>query len=347
MASGCEAARRLVEAGAVTVNGAVAERVARLVHPGDALEVLVRPRFVSRGGEKLDGALDALGVAVAGRRCIDVGASTGGFTDCLLQRGAVRVVALDVGRAQLHERLRASPAVQCLEGVSVRHLGPADVGGPADVVSADLSFISLRLVMGHLAALTKPGGDLIVLVKPQFEARRSEASSGRGVIRLPEVWRRVVIEVAQAATAAGLLPQAVVVADPPGAQGNAEFFLHCRRPPEPTPDSGSDIGGGEPVAAGEAAGADATDAVEVAAVGAATATTSVADTSVADTSVADTSEADTATADTSEATTPEAATAEAGGASPVGTVGTENSVALFVARLEVAVQAAADRALDE
>ena len=275
MASGCEAARRLVEAGAVTVNGAVAEQVARLVHPGDALEVLVRPRFVSRGGEKLDGALAALGVAVAGRRCIDVGASTGGFTDCLLQRGAVRVVAVDVGRAQLHERLRASPAVQCLEGVNVRHLGPADVGGPADVVSADLSFISLRRVMGHLAALTKPGGDLIVLVKPQFEARRSEASRGRGVIRSPEVWRRVLTEVAQAATAEGLLPQAVVVADPPGAQGNAEFFLHCRRPPEPTPDSGSD-------------------------------------------------------------------TAEAGGAGPGGT---EDSVALFATRLEVAVQAAAERAL--
>ena len=275
MASGCEAARRLVEAGAVTVNGAVAEQVARLVHPGDALEVLVRPRFVSRGGEKLDGALDALGVAVAGRRCIDVGASTGGFTDCLLQRGAVRVVAVDVGRAQLHERLRASPAVQCLEGVNVRHLGPADVGGPADVVSADLSFISLRRVMGHLAALTKPGGDLIVLVKPQFEARRSEASRGRGVIRSPEVWRRVLTEVAQAATAEGLLPQAVVVADPPGAQGNAEFFLHCRRPPEPTAVSGSD-------------------------------------------------------------------TAEAGGAGPGGT---EDSVALFAARVEVAVQAAADRAL--
>ena len=254
LAPGPEAARRLVESGVVTVNGAIAERPARLVAPGDALEVLRRPRFVSRGGEKLDGALDALGVAVAGRRCIDVGASTGGFTDCLLQRGAVRVVAVDVGRAQLHERLRASPAVQCLEGVNVRHLRPAEAGGPADLVSADLSFISLRLVMGHLAALTKPGGDLIVLVKPQFEAERREASRGRGVIRSPEVWRRVLTGVAQAATSEGLAPQAVVVADPPGTQGNAEFFLHCRLPPEPPPVSGPEAGGAD---TGDAAGSEA------------------------------------------------------------------------------------------
>ncbi len=228
--SGREAARRLVESGVVTVNGAVAERAARLVHPGDALEVLVRPRFVSRGGEKLDGALDALSVEVAGRRCIDVGASTGGFTDCLLQRGAAHVVAVDVGRAQLHERLLASAAVQCVDGVNVRHLLPAEVGGPADVVTADLSFISLRLVMEHLAALSDARAAIvIVLVKPQFEAGRSEASRGRGVIRSPEVWRRVLTEVAQAATTEGLAPLNVVVADPPGAQGNAEFFLHCRR----------------------------------------------------------------------------------------------------------------------
>ena len=236
-----EEARRLIAQRAVTVNGAVAERAARAVLPGDALDVLRRPRFVSRGGEKLDGALAALGLEVTGRRCVDVGASTGGFTDCLLQRGASSVAAVDVGRAQLHERLRSAPQVHNLEGVNVRHLQPGDVGGPAELVTADLSFIGLSLVMARLAALTATGGDLLVLVKPQFEATRREVSAGRGVIRSPEVWRRTLIEVAQSAGAEGLLPRAVVLADPPGAEGNAEFFLHCTKPatqgasPSPVP----------------------------------------------------------------------------------------------------------------
>ena len=214
----------------MTVDGATAERAARAVLPGDALEVLHPARFVSRGGEKLDGALEALGVDVAGRRCIDVGASAGGFTDCLLQRGAAHVVAVDVGRAQLHERLEASPQVRSLDGVNVRHLRPTGTGGPAEVVTADLSFISLCLVMERLAALTLPGGDVVALVKPQFEATRREASRGRGVIRAPEVWQRTLIEVAQSAVAEGLVPRGVVLADPPGAGGNAEFFLHCHKP---------------------------------------------------------------------------------------------------------------------
>ena len=225
-----EEARRLIEARAVTVNGAVAERPARAVLPGDSLEVLRPARFVSRGGEKLDGALEALGLDVSARRCIDVGASTGGFTDCLLQRGAAHVVAVDVGRAQLHERLGASPRVRNLEGVNVRHLQLDEAGGPAEIVTADLSFISLRLVMERLAALTLPAGDVVALVKPQFEAGRREASRARGVIRSPEVWHRTLTEVAQAALAEGLVPHGVVLADPPGAEGNAEFFLHCRKP---------------------------------------------------------------------------------------------------------------------
>ncbi|MCY3785253.1 MAG: TlyA family RNA methyltransferase [bacterium] len=224
-------AQRLIDARAVIVNGAVADRAARAVLPGDALEVLRRPRFVSRGGEKLNGALEVLGLEVAGKSCIDVGASTGGFTDCLLHRGAASVVAVDVGRAQLHERLKASPRVRDLAGVNVRHLQPAEAGGPAEVVAVDLSFIGLRLVMERLAALTAPGGDLLALVKPQFEAGRREVSAGRGVIRSPEVWQRALSEAAHAASAEGLVPRAVALADPPGAEGNAEFFLHCRKPP--------------------------------------------------------------------------------------------------------------------
>lgn len=232
LAASREEARRLIDARAVTVNGAVAERAARAVLPGDALEVLRRPRFVSRGGEKLDGALGVLGLEVTGKRCIDVGASTGGFSDCLLQRGAAQVVAVDVGRAQLHERLRSSPQVRNLEGVNVRHLQPAEAGGPAELVTVDLSFIGLRLVMARLAALTAPGGDLLSLVKPQFEAGRREASAGRGVIRSPDVWRRTLTEVAQSAVAEGLVPRGVALADPPGTEGNAEFFLHCHKPPQ-------------------------------------------------------------------------------------------------------------------
>ena len=243
-----EEARRLIDARAVTVNGAVAERAARAVLPGDALGVLRRRRFVSRGGEKLDGALGLLGLEVAGKGCIDVGASTGGFSDCLLQRGAAQVVAVDVGRAQLHERLRSAPQVRNLEGVNVRHLQPGDAGGPAELVTVDLSFIGLRLVMERLAALVVPGGDLLMLVKPQFEAGRREASKGRGVIRSPAVWRCTLTEVAQSAVAAGLLPRAVVLAEPPGAEGNAEFFLHCRKPPvdesaPPAPASAPTFGG--------------------------------------------------------------------------------------------------------
>ena len=227
-ASRAEAAR-LIAAGAVTVNGAPAMRAAREVHPADAVEVLSSPRFVGRGGDKLDAALSEIGLKVTGRRCIDVGASVGGFTDCLLQRGAAEVVAVDVGRAQLHERLRSAPQVRALEGVNVRRLTPEDVGGPAELVTVDLSFIGLGLVMVQLEALIVPGGDLLALVKPQFEAGRREASAGRGVIRRPEVWRRCVTDVAAAAGGCGLAATAVTLAHPAGASGNAEFFLHCAK----------------------------------------------------------------------------------------------------------------------
>ena len=230
LASSEEEARRLIEARVVTVNGSVAERAARAVLAGDAIEIQRRARFVSRGGEKLAGALAALDLDVGDRQCIDVGASTGGFTDCLLQHGAACVVAIDVGRGQLHERLRADRRVRSLEGVNIRHLPAEEAGGSAELVTVDLSFISLRLVMERLVGLTAPGGELLALVKPQFEAARREASAGRGVIRRPGVWRETLGGVAHAALAEGLVPQAVLPADPPGAAGNAEFFLYCRRP---------------------------------------------------------------------------------------------------------------------
>lgn len=223
-------AAELVAAGRVTVAGAVADKAARLVAAGDPLVVAGPPaRFVGRGGEKLDAALDRFALPVRGRTALDAGASTGGFTDCLLQRGAARVVAVDVGHGQLHERLRADPRVDSRERVNVRHLRPGDVGGPFPLVVADLSFISLRTVAPALVAQAAPGGDLVVLVKPQFEVGRQEASRGRGVVRDPGAWRAVLVGVAsamqsQAATMMGLMASPIR-----GADGNVEFLAHLRR----------------------------------------------------------------------------------------------------------------------
>ena len=191
------------------------------------------PRFVSRAGEKLAGALDAFAVDVAGVRALDAGASTGGFTDCLLQRGAARVVAVDVGYGQLHERLRADPRVEVHERLNVRELAAGDLGEPFPVVVADLSFISLRTVLPNLVAVAAPGADLVTLVKPQFEAGREEASRGRGVIRDPEVWRRALEDVACACRDLGAAIMGAMVSPITGAEGNVEFLLHARTAPAP------------------------------------------------------------------------------------------------------------------
>jgi 23S rRNA (cytidine1920-2'-O)/16S rRNA (cytidine1409-2'-O)-methyltransferase len=189
------------------------------------------PRFVGRGGEKLDAAFERFAVPVAGRRALDAGASSGGFTDCLLQRGADEVVAVDVGYGQLHERLRADPRVDVRERTNVRSLDREALGGPVDLVVADLSFISLRTVLPVLVPLVEPGGDLVVLVKPQFEAGRREAARGSGVIREPEVWRRVLEEVATAAAESGADRMDEMESPLTGADGNVEFLLHLRRTP--------------------------------------------------------------------------------------------------------------------
>jgi 23S rRNA (cytidine1920-2'-O)/16S rRNA (cytidine1409-2'-O)-methyltransferase len=208
------------------VSGAVASKASRLVDPSEPISLTgAPPRFVSRGGEKLDAALERFGVAVAGRRCLDAGASTGGFTDCLLQRGAREVVAVDVGFGQLHERLRADGRVQNRERCNIRSLGPDDVGALAEVTVADLSFISLRTVLPALLALTAADGQLVALVKPQFEAGRQEAARGRGVIRDPAVWRRVLEEVRSAAGSHGATMMEAMVSPLRGADGNVEFLV--------------------------------------------------------------------------------------------------------------------------
>lgn len=223
-------AREAVAAGQITVNGAVAQKAARLVLPGDALELLGPPaRYVSRGGEKLEGALASFGLDVAGLWCCDVGASTGGFTDCLLQRGAAGVVAIDVGRAQMHEHLADDSRVALHERTDIRDVDPASVGAPFDLVVADVSFISLTSVMERLAELAALGAPLVVLVKPQFEVGRKQASRGRGVIRDPEQWQAALDRVLDAATFTGLAPQGAAPSTLKGAQGNVEFFLHLEK----------------------------------------------------------------------------------------------------------------------
>jgi 23S rRNA (cytidine1920-2'-O)/16S rRNA (cytidine1409-2'-O)-methyltransferase len=193
------------------------------------------PPFVGRGGHKLAAALDRFAVDPAGRRAIDCGASTGGFTDVLLQRGASAVVALDVGHGQLHERLRADPRVRSFERTNVRGIDPGVLGGPASLVVADLSFISLRSVATDLLGLAEPGADLVLLVKPQFEAGRAEASRGRGVITDPQIWARVLEEVCDTFEAERAAIMGAMTSPLTGADGNVEFLVHLRsdRPADP------------------------------------------------------------------------------------------------------------------
>jgi len=186
------------------------------------LELTEPQRFVSRGGEKLDHALDVFGVDPDGRRCLDVGASTGGFTDVLLQRGAVEVIALDVGRAQLHERMRGDSRVVVMEGMNARHL--AELPFPPELVTCDVSFISLRQVLPPVLGLAEPGWEAVVLVKPQFEAGREQVKGG--VVRSPEVQRAVLREIAEAAVDWDAATVSVADSGLPGPKGNREFFLH-------------------------------------------------------------------------------------------------------------------------
>lgn len=195
------------------------------------------PRFVSRGGFKLEAALEHFAIDVTGLRVIDVGSSTGGFTDCVLQRGAAAVVAVDVGRNQLHERLRADDRVHVREQTDIRVVDAAAIGGTAPLVVADLSFISLRTVAPEIVALMAVPGDLVALVKPQFEAGKAEADRGRGVIRDPEIWRGAIVGAAGALHDAGAAIMEVMVSPIRGGDGNVEFLVHGRvDDPRPEPE---------------------------------------------------------------------------------------------------------------
>lgn len=223
-----EAATAAIRDGRVLVAGAVAAKPSTLVSAADPL-ALAGParRWASRGGDKLAPALERLGVPVAGRRCLDAGASTGGFTDVLLEAGAAEVVAVDVGYGQLDLRLRQDPRVRVLDRTNVRALEASQVGGPVDLTVADLSFISLRLVLPVLAGLTRDDGDLVLLVKPQFEAGREAVGRG-GVVRDPAARGAAVRAVAEAGQELGLGVGGVCPSPLPGPAGNLELFLHLR-----------------------------------------------------------------------------------------------------------------------
>ena len=225
---------RAVEAitsGRVTVGGAPAASPARQVDPAEPIVLAPEPEpYVSRGGHKLAAALDAFGVEVSGKRVLDAGSSTGGFTDCLLQRGASVVFAVDVGRGQLDWSLRNDPRVVVMERTNVRDITAADLGGPVDVCTADLAFISLRTVAPALLAATADGADLVLLVKPQFEAGRERVGKG-GIVRDAQVHRDVLAEVFGGLDRAGLGVVAVIASPLRGADGNVEFLAHARRGP--------------------------------------------------------------------------------------------------------------------
>lgn len=228
-----ERAQNEIAAGRVLVGGAPTLKASRMVDPAEAVVVLgPPPRFVSRAGVKLEGAIERFGLAdrFDGARVLDVGASTGGFTDCALQCGAREVIALDVGHNQLHERIRSDPRVVNLERTNVRSADPELLGGPVDLVVGDLSFISLRLVLGPIFTLCRPGAVYVLLVKPQFEAGRTEAARGKGVITDPEIWARVLDEVLSAIIELGAAIMGVMVSPITGSDGNVEFIVTGRAP---------------------------------------------------------------------------------------------------------------------
>ena len=228
-----EKAKRLIMARAVRINGRAIEKASDMVGEADDLSLVSEEKFVSRGGLKLEAALDDFGIDVAGARALDVGASTGGFTDCLLSRGAEEVVAVDVGHGQLAWKLRQNPRVKVMERQNARYLKPELFGElftPFDVVVVDCSFISLKLILPPLIPLARIGGSLIPLIKPQFEAGKAEVDRGRGVIRDEEIRGRVVDEIREFVnTATGLSWQEVLESPIEGPAGNREYLAWIRR----------------------------------------------------------------------------------------------------------------------
>lgn len=225
-------AAELIAAGRVTIDGIPAAKPATAVEVTADLAVTDGERtWVSRGAHKLIGALDAFGIAVADRRCLDAGASTGGFTEVLLDRGAAQVVAVDVGYGQIAWKLRTDPRVVVIERTNVRSMTPELIGGRAELIVADLSFISLTTVLPALVGCAEPTADIVPMVKPQFEVGRAQVGAG-GVVSDPELRADAVLAVAERAGQLGWSPVAVTASPLPGPSGNVEYFLQLRAAPD-------------------------------------------------------------------------------------------------------------------
>lgn len=226
-----EKARRLIMAGEVLVDGCPAPKPGHALGPDHTITLKTAERFVSRGGEKLDGAIQAFSICLTGRICLDIGSSTGGFTDCMLQHGACAVFAVDVGKGQLHWKLRADPRVTVMEGVNARYLTASDLPGPADFASIDTSFISLTNILPAVKNLLKPGGEMVSLIKPQFEAGKEEVDKGRGVITDPAIHEAVIFKIRKFGTETLGLQWLGLTASPlKGPKGNTEFLAWWKCP---------------------------------------------------------------------------------------------------------------------
>jgi 23S rRNA (cytidine1920-2'-O)/16S rRNA (cytidine1409-2'-O)-methyltransferase len=240
-------ARSLIMEGRVRVDGTPANKAGQRVREEEQISVEAPRRYVSRGGEKLEAALDAFEIDPSGLQALDVGASTGGFTDCLLQRNAAHVTAVDVGYGQLDWRLRNDPRVTVLERTNFRHLPDDAFANPFDLIVIDTSFISLRTILARAAGYLGASGAIVALVKPQFEAGRERLGKG-GVVRDPAVHRDVLREVRDAALALGLVPLRAIASPLLGPAGNREFLMELRREGEALGDERIDriVGEGEP-----------------------------------------------------------------------------------------------------
>ena len=222
-----EKARALIMAGQVLIDGRRAGKAGHTIPRESRVELLDRLPYVSRAGKKLEAALDKFAIDVAGRTCLDVGASTGGFTDCLLQRGARRVFAVDVGSGQLDWKLRNDPRVVVREGINARYLKPEDIGEPVDLAACDVSFISVTLILPPLTAVLREQGEMVILVKPQFEVGRGQVGKG-GIVRDPALHEAACRRVEEAVRVLGFRFDRME-SPVAGAEGNREFLLYARR----------------------------------------------------------------------------------------------------------------------
>jgi 23S rRNA (cytidine1920-2'-O)/16S rRNA (cytidine1409-2'-O)-methyltransferase len=227
LAESREKAKRLILAGQVLMDGHPAPKPGHTVTPDHAITIKETERFVSRGGEKLEGAMEAFKIDLTGTICLDIGSSTGGFTDCMLQHGASKVYAVDVGKGQLHWKLREDERVTVMEETNARYLTAKDLPEPADFASIDTSFISLTKIMPAVKTLLKPGGQIVSLIKPQFEAGKNEVDKGRGVITDPAIHEAVISKIRKFGTEELKLQWLGLATSPiKGPKGNVEFLAH-------------------------------------------------------------------------------------------------------------------------